>query len=85
MRRVCDRCGEVGGCTALGPVTIPRDQFDYGSALTQGLTVQDVHDWPGVLKSVTGEDILAAAELVFDRKSSVTGYLKGVERKQVTQ
>jgi zinc protease len=44
----------------------------YGAALTQGLTVQDVQDWPAVLQEVTAEDILAAAEGLFDRRRSVT-------------
>jgi zinc protease len=47
----------------------------YGEALTSGLTVQDVDDWPAILEAVTPEDIIAAAEMVFDRKKSVTGWL----------
>ena len=31
----------------------------YGRALTQGLTIADVQDWPDILQSVTEEDILA--------------------------
>jgi zinc protease len=48
---------------------------EYGVALTSGLTVQDVEDWPRVLEAVTEEDILAAAERLFDPARSVTGYL----------
>jgi zinc protease len=44
----------------------------YGMALTQGLTVQDVQDWPAVLQSVTAEDVLAAAARVLNRNQSVT-------------
>lgn len=51
----------------------------YGAALTSGLTVQDVQDWPDVLQSVTPEDIKNAAELVFDRRKSVTGWLMGAK------
>ena len=51
----------------------------YGSALTQGLSVQDVQAWPEVLQEVTPADIIAAAEMVFDDKSSVTGWLMGVQ------
>ena len=51
----------------------------YGSALTQGLRVQDVQAWPEVLQEVTPADIIAAAEMVFDDKSSVTGWLMGVQ------
>ena len=46
----------------------------YGSAVTQGLTVADVQDWPRVLEAVTEADIMAAARRVFDRDRSVTSY-----------
>ena len=48
---------------------------EFGTAVTSGLTVQDVLDWPDVLAAVTGEDVVAAAKLVFDPRASVTGYL----------
>ena len=47
----------------------------YGAALTSGLTVADVQDWPNVLQSITPDDVMAAAKLVLDRKQSVTGWL----------
>jgi len=47
----------------------------YGMALTSGLTVEDVQDWPDILQAVTVEDVLAAAELVLDRKNAVTGWV----------
>ncbi len=47
----------------------------YGAALTSGLTVQDVQDWPEILQAVTTEDILAIAERVLDRDQSVTGWV----------
>jgi zinc protease len=47
----------------------------YGAALTQGLTISDVQDWPQVLQDVTTEQIMTAAQLVFEQKSSVTGWL----------
>ena len=61
-----------------------RDSSDsiarrYGSALTAGLTVEDVQEWPDVLQSVTAEDVIAAAEAVFDRRKSVTGWLMAAE------
>ncbi|UWQ19451.1 insulinase family protein [Jannaschia sp. M317] len=52
---------------------------NYGVAITSGLTVQDVQDWPRILEAVTEEDILAAAARVFDMNRSVTGYLKRPE------
>ncbi len=47
----------------------------YGEALTSGLTVADVDAWSEILQAVTPDDIMAAAELVFDRRQSVTGWL----------
>ena len=51
----------------------------YGQALTQGLTVEDVQAWNGVLQSVTEEEILAVAREVLLRKNAVTGWLMGAE------
>jgi zinc protease len=48
----------------------------YGQALAVGLTVKDVQDWPDILQAVTEEDIMAAAQEVFDRKRAVTGWLQ---------
>jgi len=48
----------------------------YGAALTSGLTVEDVQAWPDILDAVTAEDIMAAAEMVFDRKKAVTGWFR---------
>lgn len=47
----------------------------YGRALSSGLTVQDVQDWPRILQEVTSKDIMAAAEQVLHRDRSVTGWL----------
>ncbi|MEO0831058.1 MAG: insulinase family protein, partial [Pseudomonadota bacterium] len=46
----------------------------YGEALTAGLTVDDIEQWPDVLDAVTPEDVLAAARALFDKRRSVTGY-----------
>lgn len=48
----------------------------YGAALAVGLTVQDVQDWPKILDSVTGEDVIAAARAVLRPENSVTGWLE---------
>ncbi|QTN37337.1 M16 family metallopeptidase [Cognatishimia activa] len=58
-----------------------RDDADavgnrYGRALTSGLTIQDVQEWPDILQSITGEEIVAAAERVFKVENSVTGWLR---------
>jgi zinc protease len=47
----------------------------YGAALSEGLTVQDVQDWPAILQAVTAEDIMAVATKVLDRRRSVTGWI----------
>jgi len=57
-----------------------RDSVDglarrYGEALTTGLTVQDVQDWPAILQAVTPEDVMAAAVEVLDKRRAVTGWL----------
>ncbi|MEQ6249811.1 pitrilysin family protein [Sulfitobacter sp. HNIBRBA3233] len=46
----------------------------YGRALTSGLTIEDVQNWPDVLDAVTAEDIMEAARLL-RREASVTGWL----------
>jgi len=48
----------------------------YGEALADGLTIEDIKAWPGILQSVTPDEIMAAAHEVFDMKKSVTGRLK---------
>ncbi|OSP55030.1 pitrilysin family protein [Pseudoruegeria sp. SK021] len=48
----------------------------YGDALTSGLTVADVQAWPEVIQAVTPEQIMAAAEMVFQDRNSVTGWLR---------
>jgi zinc protease len=57
----------------------------YGVGLTSGLTIEDIEAWPEILQAVTAEEILAAAERVFDRRQAVTGWLTGVEQMEVSQ
>jgi zinc protease len=47
----------------------------YGAALSIGLSVKDIQDWPDILQSVTAEEVMAAAREVLDRRNAVTGYL----------
>ncbi|MEM6896025.1 MAG: insulinase family protein, partial [Pseudomonadota bacterium] len=47
----------------------------YGAALASGLTVEDVQEWPEIIQSITGDEIIAAAEGVFNRSNAVTGWL----------
>ncbi|CUH63312.1 Protease 3 precursor [Thalassovita gelatinovora] len=51
----------------------------YGRALTQGLTVKDVQEWPDILQAVSADDIVAAAKDVLDRRQSVTGWMMAEE------
>ncbi|MGL5009181.1 MAG: M16 family metallopeptidase [Paracoccaceae bacterium] len=61
-----------------------RDNVDglarrYGEALSIGLTIKDVQDWPGILDAVTAEDVIAAGKDVLDRRRAVTGWLLAEE------
>lgn len=65
-----------------------RDNVDgianrYGRALTSGLTVQDVQDWPRILQSITADEILAVAREFLRPEASVTGWMMRPE--EVTQ
>ncbi|MEO0863249.1 MAG: pitrilysin family protein [Pseudomonadota bacterium] len=67
-----------------------RDNVDriarrYGAALSVGLTVEDVQDWPDILQSVTGDEIMAAARDVLNRNASVTGWLTRPDEQEVGQ
>lgn len=56
----------------------------YGVALTAGLSVEDIQDWPDILDAVTPEDVMAAARALFESKTSaVTGYM--TRKTEVTQ
>jgi zinc protease len=57
-----------------------RDNVDglaqeYGQALSIGLSIKDVQDWPAVLNAVTPEQVVTAAQEVLNRDRAVTGYL----------
>jgi zinc protease len=63
----------------VASVTYRRDsQFAlanaYGQALTIGLTVDDVNEWPARIRAVTAQGVRNAAHLLV-RKEAVTGYL----------
>lgn len=47
----------------------------YGAALTTGLTVEDVKDWPRVLQEVTEDDVMRMARAVLVAEHSVTVHL----------
>jgi zinc protease len=63
----------------VAAVTFRRDsQYQmasaYGQALTIGLTVDDVEDWPRRIRAV-GPNAVRAAAAALNRRESVTGYL----------
>jgi zinc protease len=47
----------------------------YGEALTTGLTIKDVEEWPAALDAVTVEDVKSVAAEVLDKRSAVTGWM----------
>ncbi|WP_375413953.1 M16 family metallopeptidase [uncultured Bradyrhizobium sp.] len=47
----------------------------YGAALTTGLSVDDVRNWPDRIRAVTSDQVRAVAQKWLDSKRSVTGYL----------
>ncbi len=57
----------------------------YGEALTSGLSVADVQDWPAVLQAVTEADVMEAARAVLDRRRAVTGWLMRDDATEVMQ
>ena len=54
----------------------------YGAALSVGLTVKDIQDWPDILQSVTAAEVMTAAKDVLDRNNAVTGWLSPKEEAQ---
>jgi len=57
----------------------------YGTALTSGLSVADVQAWPDILQATTAEQIMAAAEMVLDKRRAVTGWLMREGAEEVMQ
>lgn len=47
----------------------------YGGALSTGLSIKEIRSWPDRIRSVTDEQVRAAAQKWLDKKRSVTGYL----------
>ena len=68
--RIQLRAGEIYARDDVGGIA-----RRYGSALTSGLTVDDVQAWPDILQSVTAEEVLEVANRVLDRNQSVTGWV----------
>ncbi len=51
----------------------------YGRALTSGLTIEDILDWPDVVQSITEDEIKTTLADVLDLRRSVTGWVKAPE------
>jgi zinc protease len=47
----------------------------FGTALTAGMTVEEVESWPDRVQAVTAEDVLAAAKALLVPEHSATGVL----------
>ena len=48
---------------------------NIGEAVATGLTIEDVEAWPDLVAAVTVEDVRAAADDIFRRQTSVSGWL----------
>jgi len=57
----------------------------YGSALTSGLTVEDIQAWPDILQSVTEADVMDAARSIFNRDNAVTGWAMSADAEETMQ
>ena len=56
----------------------------YGGAMTTGLSIEDIRNWPERIRAVTADQVRAVVQKWFDKKRSVTGYLiKDATPKQV--
>lgn len=49
--------------------------YEYGQALSVGLTLDDVHEWPALLLSITPEEVDAAARKLLSSTARVDGWL----------
>ena len=47
----------------------------FGSALTTGLTVEQVENWPNEVKNVTMQMVISAGRAILNKQRSVTGFL----------
>ncbi len=57
----------------------------YGAALAVGLSVEDIEAWPDILQEITGEEVVAAARELFDRRRAVTGMIMPAKPEEAGQ
>jgi len=66
----------VRASTIFAEDSVARIGRSYGSAVTNGRTIEDVRAWPERIAAVTVADINAVARKYLDIERSVTGYLE---------
>ncbi|MDE0114238.1 MAG: insulinase family protein, partial [Albidovulum sp.] len=54
---------------------IEAQAMKYGRALTAGLSIDDVHEWPSIVEQLTIDDIVEVANRVLKTENSVTGWM----------
>jgi zinc protease len=47
----------------------------YGGAMTTGLSIEDIRNWPERIRAVTADQVRDVVRKWFDKNRSVTGYL----------
>lgn len=57
----------------------------YGVGLSIGLTVEDIDGWIDAIDEVTPEDVLAAGQMLLDKRASVTGHLTRPQTVELSQ
>jgi len=57
----------------------------FGVGLSIGLTVEDVEGWIDALEAVTPEEVIAAGQMLLDRRNAVTGYLTAPQSTELSQ
>lgn len=62
-----------------------RRARQFGIALSVGLTIDDVTGWIDALEAVTPDDVIAAGQMLLDKRASVTGFLTTPETEQAAE
>ncbi|TQM91936.1 M16 family metallopeptidase [Roseinatronobacter monicus] len=57
----------------------------FGVGLSIGLTVEDVEGWIDALEAVTPEEVIAAGQMLLDRRNAVTGYMTAPQSTELSQ
>ncbi|ABS61913.1 peptidase M16 domain protein [Parvibaculum lavamentivorans DS-1] len=54
--------------------------YSYGEGLMTGLSVEEIHEWPELVRKVTKDDVIDAAKIIFTGTPSITGELLPEDR-----